>query len=184
MNRKPPNDPITRLLKNLKNRGDKVVSIEALENYIQEVNDNPSEIELAEFNAKQQALSDRYKEEKAEWRELFKATVLHAQSAIRLQAITNGGAAVALLAFTGQIWTPHFGATAIAEHLPIALLLYTAGVGSAALTQSLTYLSQNSFTYDNSQAGNLFKYISQFTAASSLGLFFAGTYYTYTGLSI
>lgn len=168
----------------LKADGHEAVSIEGLADYLEKLSNQASdskEIQLAQYNAQHQSNIEQYKEDKAEWRELFKATVGHAQSAIKLQALVNGGAAVALLAFIGKVWTPEFSASPIAAYIPLALVLYCCGVGAAAVTQSLTYVSQHYFTYDSDKTAGVIRFFAQLTALSSLVLFFAATYVAYLG---
>jgi hypothetical protein len=168
----------------LKKEGHEAVSIEGLEAYLEDLSaqaTSSKEIQLAQYNAQHQSNIEQYKESKAEWRELFKATIGHAQSAIKLQAIVNGGAAVALLAFIGKVWTPEFNDSPIAAYIPFALVLYCCGVGAAAVTQSLTYLSQHFFTYDGDEVARIIRFFAQLTAFSSLVLFFVATYVAYLG---
>lgn len=175
----------TELVK-LKKSGHKEVSIQGLENYLDDLSNqavDSKDIRLAQYNAEYQSNLEKYKEDRAEWRELFKATVGHAQSAIKLQALVNGGAAVALLAFIGKVWSAEFSTTVIAEFIPLALVLYCCGVGAAAITQSLTYVSQHYFTYDGDKVAAVIRFLAQFTAFSSLGLFFVATYYAYLGFT-
>lgn len=168
----------------LKGKGHEAVSIEGLQAYLKELSKQASdskEIKLAQYSALHQSNIEQYKENKAEWRELFKATVGHAQSAVKLMALVNGGAAVALLAFIGKVWTADFNASPIANFIPLALVLYCCGVGAAALTQSLTYLSQHFFTYDGEKVAGVIRFFAQLTAFSSLVLFFIATYVAYLG---
>jgi len=177
-------ESINNQLAILKGEGHEAVSIEGLEAYLEDLSSQASdskEIQLAQYSAQHQSNIEQYKEAKAEWRELFKATVGHAQSAIKLQALVNGGAAVALLAFIGKIWTPDFSANPIASYIPLALVLYCCGVGAAALTQSLTYLSQHFFTYNGDKIAEVIRFFAQLTAFSSLALFFIATYVAYLG---
>lgn len=177
-------ESINSQLSILKGEGHVSVSIEGLESYLDDLSNQASdskEIQLTQYSAQHQSYIEQYKESKAEWRELFKATVGHAQSAIKLQALVNGGAAVALLAFIGKVWTPDFNASPIAKYIPLALVLYCCGVGSAALTQSFTYLSQHYFTYDGDKVAAVIRFFAQLTAFSSLVLFFVATYVAYLG---
>jgi len=173
-------------LEKLKKSGHKDVSIQGLENYLDGLSNQAADskdIRLARYNAENQSNIEKYKEDRAEWRELFKATVGHSQSAIKLQALVNGGAAVALLAFIGKIWSPEFSGTVIAEFIPFALILYCCGVGAAVITQSLTYISQHYFTYDADKVAKVIRFFAQCTALLSLVLFFVATYYAYLGFT-
>lgn len=177
-------ESITSQLSSLKNNGHEAVSIEGLETYLKDLSSQATrsqEMQLAHYNAQYQSNIEQYKESKAEWRELFKATIGHAQSAIKLLALVNGGAAVALLAFIGKIWSPEFNSTLIAAYIPLALVLYCCGVGAAAVTQLLTYLSQHFFTYDGDKVARVIRLFAQISALLSLTLFFIATYVAYLG---
>jgi len=177
-------ESITSQLSILKNDGHDAVSIEGLETYLNDLSSQATcsqEIQLAQYNAKHQSKIEQYKERNAEWRELFKATMGHAQSAIKLLALVNGGAAVALLTFIGKVWTPEFNSTSIAAYIPLALVFYCCGVGGAVVTQSLTYLSQHFFTYGGDKVARVIRFLAQAAALSSLALFFIATYVAYLG---
>lgn len=88
-------------LKKLSGQGKTFVSIDALQNYLSNVeaqNDKSDDLIVADFNAQNQSVIERYKEDRAEWRELFKAVISNGHATIRLLATINGGAALALLA--------------------------------------------------------------------------------------
>ena len=171
-------------LESLKNQGHTIVSIEGLDQYLDGLSTHASSnenITMASFNAQQMLTIEQYKEAKSAWRELFKATVFHAQPAIKLQSVINGGAAVALLAFIGKIWTPDFTTSQIGFKISIALLLFCFGLGSSALTQSFTYMSQHYFTYNKEKVALVFRALACTTAFLSLLLFFVATYIVYLG---
>jgi hypothetical protein len=171
-------------LDSLKKNGHEAVSIELLSKYLDDLSTqvkSSQEMVLAQYNAQHQSNIEEYKENRAEWRELLKALVVHAQAAIKLQAIINGGAAVALLAFIGKIWTPEFSNSFIGNHISMALILYCCGIGLSAVTQSLTYLSQHFYNYSRDKVGDIIRFSAQVTAFSSLALFFIASYIAYRG---
>jgi len=99
---------ISKDIKDLKEKGCESLSIDGFEQYLKEISKETTkstDIQLAEYTAQHQANLEKYREDRAEWRELFRATISHGQSTLKLLSILNGGAAVALLAFIGKIWT-------------------------------------------------------------------------------
>ncbi|MFA0071186.1 hypothetical protein AB4344_25620, partial [Vibrio breoganii] len=85
-------------LDKLSEQGETLVSIEALQNYLDNLDRQEShhkDLVVADFNAKNQSVVEKYKEDRAEWRELFKAVISNGQATIRLLATINGGAALA-----------------------------------------------------------------------------------------
>lgn len=179
-------DSIKKQLINLKDKGYEVVSIDGLGKYLDglaKVASSTNDVQLASFNAQNSLTIEQYKEKKAEWRELFKATVSHLQSAIKILGVINGGAAVALLAFIGKIWSPNFYGSIIGEYISLALILYCSGVGLAAFTQALTYLSQHFFTYNCEKTASVVRFFGFLSAILSLVLFFVATYIAYIGFT-
>jgi hypothetical protein len=74
-----------------------------------------------------------------EYKLKFQATVQSGQAALKSAFLINGGAAVALLAFIGNVWTK---TQANVNGLGFPLLLYVFGVLFPAVASGLTYLSQ------------------------------------------
>ncbi|GAF89691.1 unnamed protein product, partial [marine sediment metagenome] len=74
-----------------------------------------------------------------EWKLKFRATVQSGQAALKSAFLINGGAAVGLLAFIGNVWTK---TKANVNGLGFPLLLYVFGVLFPAVASGLTYLSQ------------------------------------------
>jgi len=74
-----------------------------------------------------------------EYKLKFQATVQSGQAALKSAFLINGGAAIALLAFIGNVWTK---TQANVNGLGFPLLLYVFGVLFPAVASGLTYLSQ------------------------------------------
>ncbi len=74
-----------------------------------------------------------------EYKLKFQAAVQAGQAALKSAFLINGGAAVALLAFIGNIWTK---TNANVSGLGFPLLLYVFGVWCPAIATGLTYLVQ------------------------------------------
>ena len=98
---------------------------------------------MAKYKAECDLQRDQYKAEcnsnLEEYKLKFQATVQSGQAALKSAFLINGGAAVALLAFIGNVWTK---TQANVSGLGFPLLLYVFGVLSPAVASGLTYLSQ------------------------------------------
>lgn len=176
---------ISEDISELKGKGYESLSIEGFEQYLEELSKETTkskDIQLAEYTAQHQANIEKYREDRAEWRELFKATTLHAQSTLKLLSILNGGAAVALLAFIGKIWTQDFSSTEIAVYLPVALLVYCVGVGFSGLAQVFSFASQHLFTYSSDKCAEAVRGFALSCAIAALLAFFSGSYVAYIGI--
>lgn len=73
--------------------------------------------------------------------EMLRATITTGQSALKSALLINGGAAVALLAFIGNVWSSANTSRVLPE-ISTALLLYVFGVLAAAIAAGATYFSQ------------------------------------------
>ena len=71
--------------------------------------------------------------------ELFRAVVAHEHAALRPLFLLNGGAAVAALAFIGQVWPSDVSG------LIVAMVIWSVGLFAAGLAAGLAYVSQNAF---------------------------------------
>ncbi len=71
--------------------------------------------------------------------ELFRAVVTHEHAALRPLFLLNGGAAVAALAFIGQVWP------ADVSGIVVAMVIWSVGLFAAGLAAGLAYFSQNAF---------------------------------------
>ena len=151
-----------------KEKGQVVVSIEALLSFLggikqQEARspDNMSEQALikqwelennrriAEFNAQSSAnLTSRT--------EMFKSVIAYGQMALKSAMIINGGAAVALLAFIGNVWGKNTDKSIIFL-LSRAEGAFAWGVLMAAIAIGLTYFNQ--MLYERAQASEKYMYI-------------------------
>lgn len=174
-------------LDKLTEQGETLVSIEALQNYLDNIDRQQNyhkDLLVADFNAKNQSVVEKYKEDRAEWRELFKAVISNGQATIRLLATINGGAALALLAFIGKVWNLDFPRSFMGQNITLSLLCLCIGVGISALTQGFAYLGQHFFTYDNDKVGSLIQKLTGFLGIGSLVAFFVGIGYACRGFGL
>lgn len=133
-----------------KQAGTAGVSIERLEAFAHEiekiVNESPaqtglSEQELEHYKAKINSwLASQQRAH--EWNlEMLRSTIAIAQSALKSSLLINGAAAVALLAFIGNVWSSK-------EHIPTvlgvanAMGFFVSGVLTAAVAAGFAYFAQ------------------------------------------
>ncbi|HGL5978090.1 TPA: hypothetical protein ACKFKV_003869 [Klebsiella oxytoca] len=83
--------------------------------------------------------------------ESFKAAISIGANACRTFLIMNGGAAIALLAFLGNIWNKS-SSTEAASAIATALVLFCMGVVLAGVCAGFSYISQSLFV--SSELGN------------------------------
>ena len=77
-----------------------------------------------------------------EWKlEMLRSVISTGQSALKSSLLINGAAAVALLAFIGNIWSPISNSPTVAEAAN-ALAAYAFGILIAAVAAGFTYVSQ------------------------------------------
>lgn len=133
-----------------KEAGTATVPIERLEAFVTEMNklvqESPTgsplpEPELERYKAKLTAWVESH-QHVHEWNmEMLRSVITTGQSALKSSLLINGAAAVALLAFIGNIWSPNAHSSAIVG-VAGALAYYVLGVLIAAVAAGLTYLSQ------------------------------------------
>ncbi len=171
---------VRKSLDNTKQAGETSVSIEAMDNFMAqlekraeqagEFNKLEHERLLKEFevnNARNIAASQNMTSHSIE---MFKSVITAGQAALKSSMIINGGAAAALLAFTGRIWTE--GSTKLVTNtLSLSILLFCIGVLLAAFATGTTYLSQFSYASEWRKTGSFINVLSVGSVLSSYGVF-------------
>ena len=119
-----------------------------------------------------------YEASTASSRELFKSVIDMAKLTVTSLTLINGGSAVALLAFIGQL------ATAEQPRIPIAsfaapMLFFGVGVGTAAFFGALVFLTQKLYAQRWTKSAVLTSWVSAAIGLSSFAAFAAGSYRAY-----
>ncbi|MFT6491568.1 MAG: hypothetical protein ACJAWP_000449 [Porticoccus sp.] len=127
------------------------ISIESLEAYIARLeemaNKTPEDVAAGE------AAMAAYKADLNSWvasrqqrhefdLEMLRATITTGQSALKSSLLINGGAAVAMLAFAGNIWGRREKYESLFCLIPDSLACFVYGVLSAAVAAGFSYFSQ------------------------------------------
>ena len=179
---------IRAALRSVKENQQKVVSVDALEKYLDELEKDVG-VSAAERAVAHQANLEHYKAENeanlAQHRatidvglEHFQSVIQTGQAALRSAILINGGAAVALLAFLGRIWETEPSQTVVVG-LPTSLLGFVFGVLAAAVASGTTYLAQFVLGENWIKTGHTMNIISILLVIVSYGLFVFGGYTAY-----
>lgn len=188
-------EEVRNALKQCQEKEQENISIEAMDNYMAQLSkrsETSYEIDklkhdqiLTEFQAENSRNIAHSQNVSAHSVELFKSVITAGQAALKASMVINGGAAAALLAFTGKIWTEGSSVDVTAA-LSLSILVFCAGVLTAAFATATTYLSQLFYGYHKDNIGHAINAITiiivlssfvcfayaAYTAASSFGLHF------------
>jgi hypothetical protein len=164
-------------LSNVKNGGQEFVHIPSLNNFLDALEKSAT---ISKDGAKFQHESNMewYKAQRQFDLEMFKSVIQSGQTALRASFLINGGAAIALLAFIGNIWNKTQNITVI-KSLAISLCVFSTGVLFVALSTGMTYLTQNAYAYNWNKTGTTINIISILFVILSYITFIFGIKYLY-----
>ncbi len=127
--------------------------------------------------------------------EMFRTVVEYGRDALKAAMLINGGAAVAVLAFIGNIWTIE-GSDDAVRSLACAVAMFGFGVLFAAVSSAFTYITQYFYNMDtvfgpeNPTLGLKYRKIAisfhcivLFLVFSSFGLFCAGVVLSFQSIT-
>ena len=184
---------IRAALNQTKSEGHDTVSIDAMENYLGLFNkdvDNDTYYKslnhdklLTEFKATNDRNIAHANNVTLTNLEMFKSVVSAGQSALKASMVINGGGAVALLAFTGKIWTTATSSS-IADSLTTSIFVFCLGVLLSAMASGTTYLTQLSFNVNKYKTGNVINILSIASIFGAYIAFFYGAYIAATSLGL
>jgi hypothetical protein len=184
---------VRKVLKETKDQGHTTVSIDAMENYLmlfdKDVENDTyykslnHEVELAKFKATNDRNIANANNHTTHSIEMFKSVITAGQSALRASMVVNGGAAAALLAFTGKIWETST-TELVANSLTTSIFLFCLGVLCAAFATGTTYLSQFSFSSGWLKLGHSVNVLSICTILSSYIFFGVGAFKAANSLGV
>lgn len=186
-------DELQSALDETKKQGHSTVSIDAFKNYLaglaKDVEDDSNykslehESKLTAFKAQNDINIATINNENAHSIEMFKSVITAGQSALKASMIINGGAAAAVLAFTGKIWETSTSIV-VANSLASTIILFCLGVLCAAFASGVTYLSQFFYAGDYNKTGSILNGLAIFTVLGSYILFAVGAVKAGTSLSV
>lgn len=174
-------------MEDLKRQGIAAIFVDQMITYLASVEtspeENPGPAEMERYKVELQANVEAGKRAHEVGMENFKAVITAGQNAIRTILLLNGGAAVALLAFSGHL---------IAEASPNAtrfagcMLPFALGALAAGIISGGTYLSQFLFGHHSPKVqwwGHLVNYTVIVMGVAAYVLFLWGMLSTYGELS-
>lgn len=172
----------------VKAQGQLTIPIEGLENYLADAEKiaNANQEKQAEITQLDEAHA-KFQHDFEVWKinaplknaadqEMFKSVIEAGQTALKSAILINGGAAVALLAFLGNLLTKE-APKGIAVPIPVmghAMLIFIMGVGLAGLASGFRYLCQWLYSSDWNRTGDAFNYSAIVLGLASFAAFFWG----------
>lgn len=148
--------------------------------YLEELPSEPSSADLELYKAKLQTWVEEHRSAHAHKVEMFRSVIESGQNALRTAFLLNGGGAIAMLTFVGNL--------AINDPLRVpslapSLTLFVVGVLLVTMAAGATYMSQ--WLYSGAQrwsrrAGFTFHIFAIVLPISSYGVFGWGVYEAYT----
>lgn len=172
-----------KLIEDIKSKGTAAIYCDNLIDYLKEVENSPeaelTPLEIEKYKADLQNWVTTNKCAHESQLEMFRSVILAGQGAIKSSFLLNGGAAAALLAFTGHL--AQFNPNKVAE-FGSCLLPFTYGVLAVAITSGATYLSQWLYASDKKpaqRAGFVFNIVCITLGLASYALFIWGLFATY-----
>jgi len=143
----------------------------------------PHPLELEKFRS-DLAGSLAYQEHVHNWSlEGFRQIIALGQSTLKSMMLINGGAAVALLAFLGNLIT-RAGSSASVVAFAGSMRMFVVGVFLAAVAYATTYLSQLFYNGEKDwqqRTGLVFHVVTSLVGAASLAAFLWGAHAAYNG---
>lgn len=190
---------LRKVLAEMKERGQTAVMIAGLEEYfsVMEKEDAKSPMLKLTDEQRHELSITQLELDNEKWKvntagqfaiglELFKAVIEAGQTAVKSLIVMNGAAAIALLAFLGNILSrgPNFGESVIVGKINTAMIIFFAGVGFAGATSCFRYLSQALYA-DRSRPkrGDFTRNIAVTLAVFSLVAFLYGGFTAYKAFS-
>ncbi|QHP55028.1 hypothetical protein EH203_14975 [Pectobacterium carotovorum subsp. carotovorum] len=179
-------------VENVKSGGSEAIQIDSLLNYLEKIDTTNikknQEFILEGFKHQNSTELEFLKIRNAFQIESFKSVISIGANACRTFLIMNGGAAIALLAFLGNIWNKDSSANA-AQAIAMSLVQFCVGVIFAGLCAGFTYFSQSCFTSSELGeqkkflfTGYIFNTLACLFGIGSLIVFGLGTHSAYTSM--
>lgn len=131
---------IRTALAEVEGKGQKLVSTEALRNYLDGL-EKDAGISSDIRKLQHESNLAQYKAGRDQSLAMFNSVIGFAQAALKTCLLVNGAATIALLTFIGNIWTKT-QTPAVAQALSSSLALFAVGALLAAVATATTYITQ------------------------------------------
>jgi len=165
-----------------------MISAEAMLNYLEslkgdldsteDVEQKSFEVEIASFKAEHERNLAHYEAQQLHSIELFRSVIAYGQAALKSEILINGGAAVALLAFIGNIWTKGIQPEAV-NFLTSGIAYFSFGVLAGALGTVGSYFTQYCYSESFLKAGVVFHFLTVLIVLGVFVLFSLGAFDSY-----
>jgi len=183
MDTKQAINQIRAALDGVSKSGVQSVQISALLTYLSELERNaPLATEAVKFQHESNLAF--YKSQHETNLEMFRSVIGAGKTAVSTCILINGGAAVTLLAFIGNIYSKSQAAVSIPKGLTTALAAFSFAVLLAGIAAGIGYLAQRDFHRNSQKQENIFNRIGIGCVAVAYFLFGVGVvaaYYTFAG---
>lgn len=184
---------VKKALDKTKEAGEVSVSIDAMGNFMDQLEVRAQEVGeldqleherlLTQFEA-ENARNIAYSQNiNAHSLEMFKSVIATGQAALKSSMVINGGAAAALLAFTGKIWSEG-SIVQVTNALTHSILLFCAGLLIASFASGTTYLSQLAYAKDWNKVGGAVNAFTVLTVLASYAMFGFGCFNASNSLAL
>ncbi len=183
---------IQQAVQDVRNKNEEVVSTDALLKYIdglagqlessKEEANRRTEANLAIFRAEHERNVALYQSEQKQALELFRSVVTYGSAAMKSALLINGGAAVALLAFIGNIWEKETAPEAV-KALTLGIAMFSTGVLAAAVANAMSYFTQYCYSDPFPRAAVVFHTLTVLFVVTSFVLFGYGAYESYSAFA-
>ncbi|WP_088211201.1 hypothetical protein [Shewanella sp. Shew256] len=171
---------VKKALANAKQKGAVSVSIDSMEKFMHQLDERAqkqgdfNQLEhariLKEFEAENARNIAHSQNVNAHSVEMFKSVIASGQGALKSSMIINGGAAAALLAFTGKIWSEG-SIVQVTNALTQSILWFCVGLLVACVASGTTYLSQFAYAKGHDRTGDVVNVFTVLIVLSSYVIF-------------
>ncbi|MAY43523.1 MULTISPECIES: hypothetical protein [unclassified Neptuniibacter] len=179
MNSKELLQTINSAIDDAKSTGQTSVSIDGLKDYLSYLEDDLKDsdrehaIAIEDFKAANDRNIAHANNLAQSENEMFRSVITAGQAALKASLIINGGAALALLALLGKVWTGS-EELSIAGDISGALIMFCTGVLYAAMATGGTYLCQFAYAKAWGFVGHALNILTAGFVFASYSMFYTG----------
>jgi hypothetical protein len=181
-------DTIKKALGEVKEKQQEVVSVDAMINYLDALeeeigsnevsNKNKFEADLTAFRAEHERNLAHYEAQQLHSVEMLRSVIAYGLAALKSSMLINGGAAVAMLAFIGKIWEKSISVEAV-NLLTNSIAFFSFGVLLAAIGSAGSYFTQYCYSESHHKIGMTFHALTVVMVIGAYVLFGLGSYEAY-----
>lgn len=183
MNGKEIIKDIQDAVNDVKQKNEDVISVDALLNYLAALENDVSGIDennnrqhlakLEEYRAENERNIAHYNAQQLHAVEMFRSVISYGAAALKSSILINGGAAVALLAFIGNVWNKGLVQASVTP-LMSAIVYFSFGVLAAAIGTAASYLTQYCYGEEHNKTGTAFHVLTVICVIGAYAMFSFG----------